>query len=161
VFLVPLKLFAFSRRDRWSGTALPLASSGSGRAVSDSVSMRSSSDKGHMVSAGIGSATGLRLAPSTRHSNAVRSWPDRLTSHIRSGVGRARLRHAIAEARQRGAGRLTILADPNAAERAGAVRIGEAPSDALPGRLLPRYEVRLDSTGDRDLEAHLGGRSRR
>jgi hypothetical protein len=81
--------------------------------------------------------------------------------HIRSGVGRALLAHAIAEARRRGAGRLTILADPNAAERAGAVRIGEAPSDALPGRLLPLYEVRLDSTGDRDLEPHLGGRSKR
>ena len=55
--------------------------------------------------------------------------------HIRSGVGRALLAHAIAEARRRGAGRLTILADPNAAafyERAGAVRIGEAPSDAVP-----------------------------
>ena len=79
--------------------------------------------------------------------------------HIRSGVGRALL-----EARRRGAGRLTILADPNAAafyERAGAVRIGEAPSDAVPGRLLPLYEVRLDSTGDRDLEPHLGGRSKR
>ena len=82
--------------------------------------------------------------------------------HIRSGVGRALLAHAIAEARRRGAGRLTILADPNAAafyERAGAVRIGEAPSDAVPGRLLPLYEVRLDS-GDRDLEPHLGGRSK-
>jgi hypothetical protein len=32
---------------------------------------------------GIGSATGLRLAASTRHSNAVLSWPDRLTSHMR------------------------------------------------------------------------------
>jgi len=55
-------------------------------------------------------------------------------------------------------------ADPNAAafyERAGAVRIGEAPSDAVPGRLLPLYEVRLDSTGDRDLEPHLGGISKR
>ena len=65
---------------------------------------------------------------------------------------------------RRGAGRLTILADPNAAafyERAGAVRIGEAPSDAVPGRLLPLYEVRLDSTGDRDLEPHLGGISKR
>ena len=84
--------------------------------------------------------------------------------HIRSGVGRALLAHAIAEARRRGAGRLTILADPNAAafyERAGAVRIGEAPSDAVPGRLLPLYEVRLDSMGDRDLELHLGGRSKR
>src|SRR6202045_2353306 len=69
--------------------------------------------------------------------------------HIRSGVGRALLAHAIAEARRRGAGRLTILADPNAAafyERPGAVRIGEAPSHAVPGRLLPLYEVRLDPT---------------
>jgi GNAT superfamily N-acetyltransferase len=55
--------------------------------------------------------------------------------HIRSGVGRALLAHAVAEARQRGAERLTILADPNAAgfyERNGAVRLGEAPSDAVP-----------------------------
>ena len=49
--------------------------------------------------------------------------------HIRGGVGRALLAHAVAEARQRGAERLTILADPNAVgfyERNGAVRIGEA-----------------------------------
>jgi GNAT superfamily N-acetyltransferase len=46
--------------------------------------------------------------------------------HIRSGVGRMLLAHAVAEARQRGAERLTILADPNAPgfyERNGAVRI--------------------------------------
>ena len=70
--------------------------------------------------------------------------------HIRSGVGRALLAHAVAEARQRGAERLTILADPNAAgfyERNGAVRIGEAPSDAVPGRLLPLYELRLIPRG--------------
>ena len=45
---------------------------------------------------------------------------------------------------------LTILADPNAAgfyERNGAVRIGEAPSDAVPGRLLPLYELRLIPRG--------------
>ena len=38
---------------------------------------------------------------------------------------------------------------PNAAgfyERNGAVRSGEAPSDAVPGRLLPLYEVRLNPT---------------
>jgi N-acetylglutamate synthase-like GNAT family acetyltransferase len=70
--------------------------------------------------------------------------------HIRVGVGRALLAHAFAEARRRGAERLTILADPNAAgfyERNGAVRIGEAPSDAVPGRLLPLYEVRLYAAG--------------
>jgi GNAT superfamily N-acetyltransferase len=47
--------------------------------------------------------------------------------HIRGGVGRALLAHAVAEARRRGAEQLTILADPNAAGfygRNGAVRIG-------------------------------------
>ena len=66
---------------------------------------------------------------------------------IRSGVGRALIAHAIDEARRRGAKRLTILADPYAAgfyERNGAQLIGEAPSDAIPGRLLPLYEIKLD-----------------
>jgi GNAT superfamily N-acetyltransferase len=70
--------------------------------------------------------------------------------HMRGGVGRALLAHAVAEARRRGGERLTILADPNAAgfyERSGAVRIGEAPSDAVPGRLLPLHAVRLDPVG--------------
>jgi GNAT superfamily N-acetyltransferase len=66
---------------------------------------------------------------------------------IRTGAGRALMAHAIDEARRRGAKRLTILADPNAAgfyERNGARRIGEAPSDAIPGRSVPLYEIRLD-----------------
>jgi len=66
---------------------------------------------------------------------------------IRTGVGRALLTHAIIEARRRGANRLTILADPYAAgfyERNGARRIGNAPSDAIPGRSLPLYEVKID-----------------
>jgi GNAT superfamily N-acetyltransferase len=66
---------------------------------------------------------------------------------IRTGVGRALLAHAIIEARRRGAHRLTILADPYAAgfyERNSARLIGEAPSDAIPGRSLPLYEVKLD-----------------
>jgi GNAT superfamily N-acetyltransferase len=65
---------------------------------------------------------------------------------IRTGVGRALLTHAFVEARRRGANRLTILADPYAAgfyERNGARLIGEAPSDAIPGRSLPLYEIRL------------------
>ena len=59
--------------------------------------------------------------------------------HIRGGVGRALLAQAIAEVRRRGAERLTILADPNAAgfyERTGAVRVGEAPSDSVPAAAL-------------------------
>jgi predicted N-acetyltransferase YhbS len=66
---------------------------------------------------------------------------------IRTGAGRALMAHAIDEARRRGAKRLTILADPNAAgfyERNGARRIGEAPSDAIPERSVPLYEIRLD-----------------
>ena len=66
--------------------------------------------------------------------------------HIRNGFGRALLDHATQEARRRGATRLTILADPYAApfyERRGARRIGEAPSDAIPGRMVPLYEIVL------------------
>ena len=66
---------------------------------------------------------------------------------IRAGFGRILLLHAIDEARRRGAKRLTILADPYAAAfymRHGARPAGEAPSDAIPGRLLPLYEVALD-----------------
>jgi|SRR6266851_7132914 len=64
--------------------------------------------------------------------------------HIWGGFGRALLMHATREARRRGAKRLTILADPYAAafyERSGARRIGEAPSDAIPGRMVPFYEI--------------------
>jgi predicted N-acetyltransferase YhbS len=65
---------------------------------------------------------------------------------IRSGVGSALVAHAIDEARRRGAKRLTILSDPYAAgfyERNGARLIGQAPSDAIPGRSLPLYEITL------------------
>jgi GNAT superfamily N-acetyltransferase len=67
--------------------------------------------------------------------------------YIRTGVGRALIAHAIDEARRRDAKRLTILADPNAAgfyERIGARWIGKAPSDAIPGRSVPLYEIKLD-----------------
>jgi predicted N-acetyltransferase YhbS len=66
---------------------------------------------------------------------------------IGNGVGRLLIGEAIAEARRRGAKRLTILSDPYAAgfyERNGARPIGQAPSDAIPGRSVPLYEVRLD-----------------
>ena len=66
---------------------------------------------------------------------------------VRSGVGRALLAYAIDEARRRDAKRLTILSDPYAAgfyERNGARLIGEVPSDAIPGRSVPLYEIKLD-----------------
>jgi GNAT superfamily N-acetyltransferase len=80
--------------------------------------------------------------PGTLDLNKLFVAPGRL----RTGIGRALLAHALAEVRRRGIERLTILADPNAAvfyERNGAQRIGAAPSDAVPGRLLPLYEIRL------------------
>jgi len=63
---------------------------------------------------------------------------------ISGGIGRLLLTHAIVEAKRRGAKRLTILADPNAAkfyERNGARFIRMAPSDAIPGRFVPLYEI--------------------
>ena len=66
---------------------------------------------------------------------------------IHTGVGRALMSHAIDESRRRGATRLTILSDPYAAgfyERNGARLIAKAPSDAIPGRSVPLYEIRLD-----------------
>lgn len=67
-------------------------------------------------------------------------------AHLRSGVGHALLHFAIEEARRRGMERMSILADPNAAgfyERFGATYLRQASSDAIPGRLMPLFELRL------------------
>ena len=65
---------------------------------------------------------------------------------INRGVGRALFEAAVALARRLGARRMAILADPNAApfyERMGARLVSQAPSDAIPGRMLPLYEYDL------------------
>ena len=65
---------------------------------------------------------------------------------INRGVGRALFEAAVALARRLGAKRMAILADPNAApfyERMGARFVSQAPSDAIPGRMLPLYEYDL------------------
>ena len=65
---------------------------------------------------------------------------------INRGVGRALFEAAVALARRLGARRMAILADPNAApfyERMGARFVSQAPSDAIPGRMLPLYEYDL------------------
>jgi GNAT superfamily N-acetyltransferase len=65
---------------------------------------------------------------------------------IGRGAGAVLFRAIAALARTRGAKRLSILADPNAAAfytRMGARRIGDAPSDAIPGRMLPLLEYEL------------------
>ena len=62
------------------------------------------------------------------------------------GIGRALLRAAADLARIKGATRLMILADPNAPgfyARLGARPCGQAPSDAIPGRMLPLYEFTI------------------
>lgn len=65
---------------------------------------------------------------------------------IYSGVGRALFAAAAREAKERGAIRMRIEADPNAAtfyQRMGAVRTGSAKSGSIPGRLLPSFECPL------------------
>jgi GNAT superfamily N-acetyltransferase len=67
---------------------------------------------------------------------------------IGRGLGRLMFEQAVAKARALGARRMTILADVNAApfyERMGARFLRTEPSDAIPGRTLPFYEVDLMS----------------
>jgi GNAT superfamily N-acetyltransferase len=65
---------------------------------------------------------------------------------IGTGIGAALFELAAATARAAGATRLDIHADPFAAgfyDRMGARRIGDVPSDVIPGRLLPLYRLDL------------------
>ncbi|WP_419907219.1 GNAT family N-acetyltransferase [Hoeflea sp.] len=60
------------------------------------------------------------------------------------GVGTRLFKALLDLARSRGIARLAILSDPNAAafyERMGAQPVGNAPSDAIPGRVLPLFEM--------------------
>jgi GNAT superfamily N-acetyltransferase len=68
--------------------------------------------------------------------------------YLGRGLGSSLLAHARAACAAAGMERLVIQADPNAAqfyERAGALEIGERPSDSIPGRMLPLYEIRGES----------------
>ncbi|HYZ39558.1 MAG TPA: GNAT family N-acetyltransferase [Stellaceae bacterium] len=63
-------------------------------------------------------------------------------SAIRSGAGRILFEAAVGLVARTGGISLSILADPFAApfyQHLGAAMIGEAPSDAIPGRLLPVF----------------------
>lgn len=65
---------------------------------------------------------------------------------MKIGAGRKLFFEAAAVAKAEGASRLVILAEPNAAafyRRLGAVDAGEAPSDSIPGRMLPRLHYEL------------------
>lgn len=64
---------------------------------------------------------------------------------IGQGTGTRLLRHAQKQARGIGFDLLTIDSDPYAEAfylSAGATRAGEIPSGSIPGRLLPRLELR-------------------
>ncbi|QOZ56391.1 GNAT family N-acetyltransferase [Bradyrhizobium sp. CCBAU 53338] len=68
---------------------------------------------------------------------------------LRSGVGRALFLWAMNKARSKGAERLLIEADPDAApfyRRMGAEDCGLAPSGSIPGRMLPKFVKELRST---------------
>lgn len=70
---------------------------------------------------------------------------------LRAGIGKRLLESAIVQAAEMGAVRLIIDADPDAADfyrRMGAVDIGMVASDAMPGRFLPRLELRLGDGAD-------------
>ncbi len=71
---------------------------------------------------------------------------------IGSGAGRTLFAASVELAKFLGARTLTILADPNAAlfyERVGALFVRNAPSDAIPGRVLPLYEYDLTRSGSK------------
>jgi GNAT superfamily N-acetyltransferase len=84
---------------------------------------------------------------------------------IRTGVGRALFTAAVEIIAGEGGDRLEILADPFAEafyRRLGAVRIGDAPSNAIPGRRLPLLEYTIRE-GEARLRrgAHLVGGEQR
>jgi GNAT superfamily N-acetyltransferase len=71
---------------------------------------------------------------------------------LRSGVGRLLFAWATARARGLGAVLMIIEADPGAAafyERLGARRAGFAPSQSIPGRMLPRMQMELERKAER------------
>jgi GNAT superfamily N-acetyltransferase len=77
-------------------------------------------------------------------------------SDIGTGLGRALLRHARAEASRRGYRTLVIQSDPNATrfyESSGAVLVGTKPSASIAGRVLPVLELTLMSRAAADGDA--------
>lgn len=67
-------------------------------------------------------------------------------ANLRTGTGRLLFRWAADTARDAGATRMSIDADPGAAAfyiRMGAQQAGMAPSGSVPGRLLPRLVLEL------------------
>ncbi len=83
-----------------------------------------------------------KVSPTAMELDALFVEPE----HVGRGYGRVLLEHALKACRHAGAERLVLQADPNAAgfyESLGAARIGERPSESIPGRQLPLYEIVL------------------
>jgi GNAT superfamily N-acetyltransferase len=67
-------------------------------------------------------------------------------ARVRLGVGRRLLTHARQHARELGYRTLVIQSDPQAEgfyAGCGAVRVGDLPSESIPGRVLPLMEIAL------------------
>ena len=67
-----------------------------------------------------------------------------------SGVGRALFEHALQTAQHEGVVKLLIPSDPGAAgfyRNMGAEPIAETPSESIPGRMLPTFEVLIGRSG--------------
>lgn len=67
-------------------------------------------------------------------------------TQVRAGVGRRLLSHAREHARELGYRTLVIQSDPQAEPfyaGCGAVRVGDLPSESIPGRVLPLMEIAL------------------
>ena len=61
-----------------------------------------------------------------------------------SGIGRALFEHALQTAQGQGVLKLVIPSDPGAAgfyQTMGAQRIAETPSESIPGRMLPTFQI--------------------
>lgn len=68
------------------------------------------------------------------------------SGRMRQGIGRALWRHMMELAETQGLTKILIDSDPYAEpfyRAMGARRTGEAPSESIPGRMLPRLEVDL------------------
>jgi GNAT superfamily N-acetyltransferase len=69
---------------------------------------------------------------------------------IGTGVGRLLIEHVCRRAAGEGMTSLSIDADPNAEAfylAMGAVRVGESPSQSIPGRLLPQLRLSVSGRG--------------
>ena len=67
-------------------------------------------------------------------------------AYIGKGFGRSLLQHAVSDLQRRGFATLCIQGDPHATRfylAAGAIHTGERPSESIPGRNLPIFEIDL------------------